>query len=77
MPLKYGRSICLSRAMLDPRPGSAFQVHHVHTTAAGIFGRNDEYCELAAKAFKRFNTWVDMKPMRIPYVAIALNAKSD
>ena len=39
-------------------------------------GRNirteQQYRLLAAKAFKRVDTWIDMKPMRIPYVTIVL-----
>ena len=42
-------------------------------------GRNirteQQYCQLAAKAFKRVDTWVDMKPMRIPYVTIVLECE--
>jgi SAM-dependent methyltransferase len=42
-------------------------------------GRNirteQQYRQLAAKAFKRVDTWVDMKPMRIPYVTIALECE--
>ena len=42
-------------------------------------GRNirteQQYRELAAKAFKKVDTWVDMKPMRIPYVTIVLECE--
>ena len=42
-------------------------------------GRNirteQQYRELATKAFKTVNTWVDMKPMRIPYVTIVLECE--
>jgi len=42
-------------------------------------GRNirteQQYRQLAAKAFKRVDTWVDMKPMRIPYVTIVLECE--
>jgi SAM-dependent methyltransferase len=34
-----------------------------------------QYCQLAAKAFKRIDTWVDMKPMRIPYVTVVLECE--
>jgi SAM-dependent methyltransferase len=42
-------------------------------------GRNirteQQYRQLAAKAFKRVETWIDMKPMRIPYVTIVLECE--
>jgi SAM-dependent methyltransferase len=42
-------------------------------------GRNirteQQYRQLAAKAFKRVDTWVDMKPMRIPYVTTVLECE--
>lgn len=34
-----------------------------------------QYCQLAAKAFKRIDTWVDLKPMRIPYVTVVLECE--
>jgi len=42
-------------------------------------GRNirteQQYRQLAAKAFKRVDTWIDMKPMRIPYVTVVLECE--
>jgi ubiquinone/menaquinone biosynthesis C-methylase UbiE len=42
-------------------------------------GRNirteQQYRQLVAKAFKRVETWIDMKPMRIPYVTIVLECE--
>jgi hypothetical protein len=33
------------------------------------------YRELAAKVFKNVDTWVDTKPMRIPYVTVVLECQ--
>jgi SAM-dependent methyltransferase len=42
-------------------------------------GRNirteQQYRELAAKVFRSVNSWVDTKPMRIPYVTIVLECE--
>ncbi|MGE5212199.1 MAG: class I SAM-dependent methyltransferase [Nitrospirota bacterium] len=42
-------------------------------------GRNirteQQYRQIAAKAFKKTGTWIDMKPMRIPYVTVVLECE--
>ena len=42
-------------------------------------GRNirteQQYCQLAAKAFKKVHTTLDMRPLRIPYVSVVLECE--
>jgi cyclopropane fatty-acyl-phospholipid synthase-like methyltransferase len=68
-----GRFIC-HEACWTPNQGTISK--YIMSTDRGRNIRTEQqYCELAAKAFKRVNTWIDMKPMRIPYVTVVLECQ--
>ena len=68
-----GRFIC-HEACWIPNQGTISK--YIMSTDRGRNIRTEQqYCELAAKAFKRVDTWIDMKPMRIPYVTVVLECQ--
>ena len=68
-----GRFIC-HEACWTPNQGTISK--YIMSTDRGRNIRTEQqYRQLAAKAFKRVETWIDTKPMRIPYVTIVLECE--
>jgi SAM-dependent methyltransferase len=68
-----GRFIC-HEACWTPNQGTISK--YIMSADRGRNIRTEEqYCELAAKAFKNVDAWIDMKPMRIPYVTVVLECE--
>jgi cyclopropane fatty-acyl-phospholipid synthase-like methyltransferase len=68
-----GRFIC-HEACWTPNQG-AISKYIMSTDRGRNIRTEQQYRQLAAKAFKRVDTWVDMKPMRIPYVTVVLECE--
>jgi SAM-dependent methyltransferase len=68
-----GRFIC-HEACWTPNQG-AISKYIMSTDRGRNIQTEQQYRQLAAKAFKRVETWIDTKPMRIPYVTIVLECE--
>jgi SAM-dependent methyltransferase len=68
-----GRFIC-HEACWTPNQG-AISKYIMSTDRGRNIRTEQQYRQLAAKAFKRVETWIDTKPMRIPYVTIVLECE--
>jgi cyclopropane fatty-acyl-phospholipid synthase-like methyltransferase len=68
-----GRFIC-HEACWTPNQG-AISKYIMSTDRGRNIRTEQQYRQLAAKAFKRVDTWIDMKPMRIPYVTVVLECR--
>ena len=68
-----GRLIC-HEACWTPNQG-AISKYIMSTDRGRNIRTEQQYGQLAAKAFKRVDTWIDMKPMRIPYVTVVLECQ--
>jgi SAM-dependent methyltransferase len=57
-------------------PNQGFLSRYVMSKDRGRNVRTEQgYRRLAANVFKKVNTWVDTKPMRIPYVTVVLECQ--
>jgi SAM-dependent methyltransferase len=68
-----GRFIC-HEACWTPNQG-AISKYIMSTDRGRNIRTEQQYRQLAAKAFKTVETWIDTKPMRIPYVTIVLECE--
>lgn len=68
-----GRFIC-HEACWTPNQG-AISKYIMSTDRGRNIRTEQQYRQLATKAFKRVETWIDTKPMRIPYVTIVLECE--
>jgi ubiquinone/menaquinone biosynthesis C-methylase UbiE len=65
-----GRFVCLDACWIA---NQGFVSKYVMSRDRGQNVRTEQaYRQLAAKVFKKVDTWVDAKPMRIPYVTVVL-----
>jgi len=68
-----GRFVCHEPCWI-PNQG-AFSKYIMSSDRGRNIRTEQQYCQLAAKAFKKVDTWVDMKPLRIPYVTVVLECE--
>ena len=68
-----GRFVCHEPCWI-PNQG-AFSKYVMSSDRGRNIRTEQQYCQLAAKAFKRVDTLVDMKPLSIPYVTIVLECE--
>jgi len=68
-----GRFVCLDGCWVA---NQGFLSRYVMSRDRGQNVRTEQaYRQLAAKAFKKVDAWVDTKPMRIPYVTVVLECQ--
>lgn len=68
-----GRFVCHEPCWI-PNQG-AFSKYIMSSDRGRNIRTEQQYRQLAAKAFKKVDTWVDMKPLRIPYVTVVLECE--
>lgn len=68
-----GRLICHEACWIPNQ--SAVSKYIMSTDRGRNIRTEQEYRDLAAKAFKKVDTWIDMKPMRIPYVTVVVECQ--
>jgi SAM-dependent methyltransferase len=68
-----GRFVCLDACWIS---NQGLLSKYVMSRDRGQNVRTEQaYCQLAAKVFKKVDSWVDTKPMRIPYVTVVLECQ--
>jgi SAM-dependent methyltransferase len=68
-----GRFVCLDACWVS---NQGFLSRYIMSQDRGQNVRTEQaYRQLAAKVFKNVDAWVDTKPMRIPYVTVALECE--
>jgi SAM-dependent methyltransferase len=68
-----GRFICHDACWI-PSQG-AFSRYIMSNDRGRNIRTEQQYCQLAAKVFRNVDSWVDTKPMRIPYVTVVLECE--